>query len=242
MPITSVAGQVSSNQLAIDISGINNTGSSLHMVNMLFGISVGTVNLPGLGLSYNVGNSYLSINSVNQGPPSSVTAVADQSGFGASAWEVGYSSNLDILNGQSFLFHIECTNVAGFAPLVNQTLTFLYTDATIFPSGTSLGNTIITQAPAPPASTRAFSQKGQELQNEITKVVGNQGVATLSSGTVTVPNTSVTLTSRIFLTPQDNFTVGALRVSARNAGSDFTITSNIGIDSGEVAYGIFEAV
>ena len=68
-----------------------------------------------------------------------------------------------------------------------------------------------------------------------------QGVATLSAGTVTVSNTSVTATSRIFLTAQDNNTTGALRVSAQTAGTSFTITSSNSGDSGVVAYEIFEA-
>lgn len=67
-----------------------------------------------------------------------------------------------------------------------------------------------------------------------------QGVATLSSGTVVVSNTSVTATSRIFLTAQDNNSTGALRISARTAGTSFTITSSNGSDSGVVAYEIFE--
>lgn len=71
---------------------------------------------------------------------------------------------------------------------------------------------------------------------------GRQGVVTLSSGTATVTTTSVGAASRILLTAQDNNTTGALRVSARSAGTSFTITSSNGSDSGVVAYQIFEAV
>lgn len=67
-----------------------------------------------------------------------------------------------------------------------------------------------------------------------------QGVATLVAGTVTVANTSVTANSRIFLTAQDDSSTGALRVSARTAGTSFTITSSNAGDSGVVAYEIFE--
>jgi hypothetical protein len=67
-----------------------------------------------------------------------------------------------------------------------------------------------------------------------------QGVAQLSGGTVVVSNTSVTLSSRIMLTPQDDSTTGAVRVSARTAGVSFTIKSSVGTDSGKVAYQIFE--
>jgi hypothetical protein len=67
-----------------------------------------------------------------------------------------------------------------------------------------------------------------------------QGTATLSSGTVVVSNTAVTANSRIFLTAQDTNSTGALRVSARSAGTSFTITSSNAGDSGVVAYEIFE--
>lgn len=67
-----------------------------------------------------------------------------------------------------------------------------------------------------------------------------QGTATLAAGTVTVANTSVTANSRIFLTPQDNNTAGALRVSARVVGTSFTITSSNAADTGVVAFEIFE--
>ena len=67
-----------------------------------------------------------------------------------------------------------------------------------------------------------------------------QGTATLAAGTVVVANTSVTATSRILLTAQDNNSAGALRVSARTAGTSFTITSSNGADSGVVAYEIFQ--
>jgi hypothetical protein len=68
-----------------------------------------------------------------------------------------------------------------------------------------------------------------------------QGTATLAAGTVTVNNTSVTANSRIFLTAQSTGgTPGALRISARTAGTSFTITSTSGTDTSVVAYQIFE--
>jgi hypothetical protein len=67
-----------------------------------------------------------------------------------------------------------------------------------------------------------------------------QGTATLAAGTVTVSNTSVTATSRIFLTAQDNNTTGTVRVSARTAGTSFVITSSNSADTGVIAYEIFE--
>ena len=55
-----------------------------------------------------------------------------------------------------------------------------------------------------------------------------QGVATLASGTVVVSNTSVTANSRIILTNQGvnaSTAVGVPIISARTAGTSFTITS-----------------
>jgi hypothetical protein len=67
-----------------------------------------------------------------------------------------------------------------------------------------------------------------------------QGTATLSGGTVVVSNTSVTASSRILLTAQDNSSTGALRVSGRTAATSFAITSSNAGDSGVVAFEIFE--
>ena len=68
-----------------------------------------------------------------------------------------------------------------------------------------------------------------------------QGVAILAAGSVVVANTSVTATSRILLTSNaDGGTPGWLRVSARAAGTSFTITSSSGTDTSTVAYQIFE--
>lgn len=68
-----------------------------------------------------------------------------------------------------------------------------------------------------------------------------QGTATLVAGTVTVSNTSVTANSRILLTVQTpGGTVGAVYVSARTAGTSFTITSTSGTDTSTVAYEIIE--
>lgn len=67
------------------------------------------------------------------------------------------------------------------------------------------------------------------------------GLATLSAGTVTVNTTKVTANSRIFLTAQSSGAApGALRVSARTAGTSFTITSTSGTDTSTVAWVILE--
>lgn len=70
---------------------------------------------------------------------------------------------------------------------------------------------------------------------------GKQGVVTLTAGAATVSTTAVTANSRIFLTSQvDGGTPGFLRVSARTAGTSFTITSSSGTDTSTVAYEIVE--
>ncbi|MGW1949049.1 hypothetical protein ACWCRC_32595 [Streptomyces sp. NPDC001940] len=67
------------------------------------------------------------------------------------------------------------------------------------------------------------------------------GVGTLVAGTVTVANTSVTANSRIFLTCQTpGGTPGFLRISARTAGTSFTILSSSGTDTSVVAWFIVE--
>ena len=68
-----------------------------------------------------------------------------------------------------------------------------------------------------------------------------QGIATLAAGTVVVNTTAVTANSRIFLTPQETGALtGILRVSARTAGTSFTILSSVNTDTAVVAWEIFE--
>jgi hypothetical protein len=67
------------------------------------------------------------------------------------------------------------------------------------------------------------------------------GTAVLVTGTKVVSTTAVTANSRIFLTSNtDGGTPGWLRVSARTAGTSFTITSSSGTDTSTVAWVIFE--
>jgi len=63
------------------------------------------------------------------------------------------------------------------------------------------------------------------------------GVATLVGGTLVVPTSAVAANSRIFLTCQvPGGTPGFLRVSARVAGTTFTILSSSGSDVSQVAW------
>ncbi|HEX8196431.1 MAG TPA: hypothetical protein VF571_09610 [Pyrinomonadaceae bacterium] len=68
----------------------------------------------------------------------------------------------------------------------------------------------------------------------------SHGTCTLASGTCAVSTANITASSRVFLTGQDNNVTGALRVSARTAGSSFTVTSSNALDSGVVAWQIVE--
>lgn len=69
------------------------------------------------------------------------------------------------------------------------------------------------------------------------------GVATLAAGTVTVSNTAVTANSRIFLNAQSLGTVSApsaLCISARTAGTSFTILASQNTDTSVIAWQIVE--
>ena len=81
-----------------------------------------------------------------------------------------------------------------------------------------------------------ISQPGQGLRIA-EGANARQGTVTLAGGTATVANTSVTAQTRIWLTAQQTAGVpGALGVSARTAGSSFTVTSSSGGDSSLVAW------
>lgn len=67
------------------------------------------------------------------------------------------------------------------------------------------------------------------------------GTAVLVAGAKVVSTTAVTASSRILLTSQvDGGTPGWLRVSARTAGTSFTITSSSGTDTSTVGWVIVE--
>lgn len=67
------------------------------------------------------------------------------------------------------------------------------------------------------------------------------GTATLVAGTAVVANTLVTANSVILLTDQDGGgTEGSLVVSARTAGTSFTILSTSNTSTGKIGWVIFE--
>lgn len=89
-----------------------------------------------------------------------------------------------------------------------------------------------------PKGTGMLSTTGLKIDEGSNK---RMGTATLTSGTVTVSTTAVTANSRIFLTPQAAAgTPGWLRVSARTAGTSFTVTSSSGSDASMFAWMLVE--
>lgn len=72
---------------------------------------------------------------------------------------------------------------------------------------------------------------------------GYAGTAVLVGGTATVANANVTANSVILVTSQaDGGTPGFLRISARNAGVNFTITSSNAGDTSTVGWLMFELI
>lgn len=67
-----------------------------------------------------------------------------------------------------------------------------------------------------------------------------QGAINLIGGVVTVNNTQILNTTRIFLTAQDNDTIGSLQVSNRVEGVSFDITSSVPTDTGLVGWLLFQ--
>jgi hypothetical protein len=86
--------------------------------------------------------------------------------------------------------------------------------------------------------TLAVAGKGLQVKEGSN---AKMGTATLVAGTKVVSTTAVTATSRVFLTAQSvGGTAGALAVTARTAGTSFTITSTSGTDTSTVAWLIVE--
>lgn len=143
---------------------------------------------------------------------------------------VGVSSAGNGMGGY-LLFQTKGDNVAG-APVTRMTID-------------NAGNVgIATTAPGYPldvAGNVAVSTLGAGFRvKEGTNA--KMGTAVLVAGTVVVSTTAVTANSRIFLTSNaDGGTpASAVRVSARTAGTNFTITSPNALDTSTIAWIIFE--
>ncbi len=126
-------------------------------------------------------------------------------------------------------------------------------------SGSARGGRWRIQTTTPTTTTRAdrviIDHTGAQVNGNVQlSVAGNKmlikegsnasmGVATMVAGTVTVSNTLVTASSRIFLTIQSLGTVTApkaIGVTARTAATSFTITSADATDTSVVAWHIVE--
>lgn len=130
-----------------------------------------------------------------------------------------------------------------YAQFTNNATGNLSTDGLLI--GVTAGGvpTIINQEASPltlTTSSLSIATAGRGL-NIAEGANARMGTATLAAGVATVATTAVTANSRIFVTSQvDGGTPGFLRVSARNAGADFTITSDSGTDTSTVAWLIVE--
>lgn len=88
--------------------------------------------------------------------------------------------------------------------------------------------------------TDLYIQQGRGLLIATGSTNGTVGAASLTLGLATILTTKVTANSIVLLTPQDNNSIGALRVSSRIAGTSFSITSSNLTDSGVVGWVIIE--
>lgn len=83
--------------------------------------------------------------------------------------------------------------------------------------------------------------QGWNYLNVVDGANKRMGQAALTGGTVVVGNTSVTANTRIFLTHANTSgTLGILYISARTAGTSFTITSSSGVDTSTVNWLLIE--
>lgn len=134
-----------------------------------------------------------------------------------------------MLNGGNFIINSTTDNGNGKIQLQSSTASSggiaFGTDVAIYRS--AAGTIAVNGTWAP----NALNVSGTTITKE------RHGTATLSAGAATVSDSAVTASTRIYLTSQsDGGTVGFLRVSARTAGTSFTITSSSASDTSTVAY------
>ena len=87
-------------------------------------------------------------------------------------------------------------------------------------------------------NVKSYGATGNGSTNDLTAIqnainAANAGTGTLSGGTVTISTTAVTANSLIFLqdTSSSITNVGTLIVSSKTAGTSFTVTSTLALDT-----------
>ena len=136
----------------------------------------------------------------------------------------------EVTNNQSLVTEVfvckSATDVLTFTPV--KTVGTLVIDNVTLQEVTS-GDLVVV------GSTTVSAVKVREGTN------ATMGTATLVAGTITVNTTKVTANSRIFVTTQTpGGTLGVQYISARTAGTNFTITSTSNTDTSTIAWFIVE--
>lgn len=75
-----------------------------------------------------------------------------------------------------------------------------------------------------------------------TQISSKKGTVTLIAGVGVVTEATITANSRISYAGQDTGVTGFLNITARTAGTGFTLTSSVNTDAGIVAYEFYESV
>lgn len=191
------------------------------IVNGAVTLSTGTLTLQAGGLNVNNGTTTLNGN-VN------VTGSVIQNGgnFGSYGANSGSRSYIAAVGGDaSDRWHVLASGYMGWSDGTGGEDTNLFRSA---------ANVLATNDDFA-IKTAGKGLKVQEGSN------AKMGTAVLAGGTVVVTNTSVTANSRIFLTNNaPGGTPGWLRVSARTAGTSFTILSSSNTDTSTIAWMIVE--
>lgn len=204
-------GGVSSPGIVTNHINITNPSSGAQMT-----VNVSHNGFGGFSYTPNAGR----LNIVTAGPSITVNTFANNYAY---AVEIPFSGNTTTMDGTLNLNQATQSLSVGGTILAPTSVT----TGSVFCSGVqSFNGDIMT-------SVAGFGLKVAEGTN------GKQGVVTLTGGAANIVCTSVTSTSRIFLTAQDSNSVGALRVNTITPGSGFSIASSGGTDHGVVAYQIF---
>ena len=147
----------------------------------------------------------------------------------SASWSEFAGTLLGAVESSSYSLSSSWADVAGFVESSSYSLSSSWADSAGFAESSSYS---IASGISDVASILSIPEANERM-----------GIATLTAGTVTVSNTIVTATSRIFLTAQSLGTItvpAAYAISARTATTDFTILSSDASDTSEVAWMIVE--